>query len=208
MNRSIIAFDCDDVIVSSGALLVEHYNKLHSTRVEPRDFYSKDYEHVWRSDPETATRDLFAYLLTEDHMSLAPMPGAARVLRQLAERFKLFVVTGRPDETQQATNEWIEKYLPNIFEDIIFTNFFKLNDSKGPLRTKAEVCKELGAQWLVDDHLHHIENVTKHGITGLLFGDLPWERLSTPLPHVVQVSDWTELAKYFDQADWTKVNKL
>jgi 5'(3')-deoxyribonucleotidase len=195
--KPIIALDCDDVIVATGELLVNHYNQLHGTTVRPQDFYSKDYEHVWRAEPETATRDLFAYLLTEEYIQLAPMENAAAVLRKLAEQYTLYIVTGRPDETEQATLQWIEKYLPGIFEQVIFTNFFKLNDSKGALRTKADVCKELGAQWLVDDHLYHIHNVADQGITGLLFGDLPWEQLESPSPHIVKIKDWQGLEAYF-----------
>lgn len=199
MNKPIIAFDCDDVIVSTGLLLIKHYNQLHGTNVQPQDFYSKDYEHVWQADPEIATRDLFAYLLTDAYANLAPMDGAVETLKKLSNNFTLYIVTGRPVETEQATHEWIEKYLPNIFEEIIFTNFFKLSDSKGALRTKADVCKELGAQWLIDDHLHHIRNVTEQGITGLLFGDLPWEKLSEPSAFIVEIKDWQELSSYFDQ---------
>ena len=145
MNKPVIAFDCDDVVVATGVPLIEHYNQLHGTDVKPEEFYSKDYEHVWRADPETATRDLFAYLLTDAYRQQAPMNGAVETLRKLAENYTLYIVTGRPDETERATHEWINKYLPNVFEKIVFTNFFKLSDSKGALRTKADVCKELGA---------------------------------------------------------------
>lgn len=198
MSRPIIAFDCDDVIVATGELLIDHYNKLHGTNVQPEDFYSKDYEHVWQADPETATRDLFAYLLTDAYANLPPMEGAVDTLRKLAENYTLYIVTGRPDETEQSTQGWVDKHLSGIFEKIVFTNFFKLSDSKGALRTKADVCKDIGANWLVDDHLHHIRNVTEQGITGLLFGDLPWEQLDTPTPNIIKVKDWQQLGQYFN----------
>lgn len=204
MDRQIIAFDCDDVIVATGSLLVNHYNKLHGTDVKPEDFYSKDYEHVWKAEPETAVRDLFAYLLTDSYANLPPMAGAAEVLRHLARSYKLYIVTGRPDATEQATKAWVQKYLPDVFEDVVFTNFFKLNDSKGALRTKADVCKELGAQYLVDDHLHHIQNVAEQGITGLLFGNLPWEQTDELPPRAVKINDWQELKQYFDAAGSNK----
>lgn len=198
MIKPVIAFDCDDVIVSSGEPCIAHYNKLHGTNVRAENFYSKDYEHVWQADPETATRDLFAYLLTDEYSDMPPMDGAAETLRKLSEKYSLYIVTGRPDETEQATHNWTNKYLPNIFEEIIFTNFFKLSNSKGKLRTKADVCEELGAQWLVDDHLHHIKNVSEKGVTGLLFGDLPWEQLDAPSGNIVKIKDWQQLGQYFD----------
>jgi 5'(3')-deoxyribonucleotidase len=197
MNRPIIAFDCDDVIVATGSLLVGHYNKLHGTIVQPSDFYSKDYEHVWKAEPETAIRDLFAFLLTDEYANLPPMVGAVEVLRELADNYTLYVVTGRPDATEEATTQWIEKYLPGIFERVVFTNFFKLNDSKGVLRTKADACIELGAEYLVDDHVHHIQNVAERGLTGLLFGDLPWEQPNHLPQGAVKVKDWHELLVYF-----------
>lgn len=198
MTKPIIAFDCDDVIVPTGSLLIAHYNKLHGTTVKPEDFYSKDYEHVWRAEPQVAIRDLFAYLLTDDYINLPPMAGAAETLRHLAETYTLYIVTGRPDATGGATNAWVDKHLPGVFEKIVFTNFFKLNDSRGVLRTKADVCKELGASYLVDDHVHHIRNVADHGITGLLFGDLPWEQPDRLPPKAVKIRDWPALKNYFD----------
>lgn len=198
MHKSIIAFDCDEVIVATGTLLIDHYNKLHGTNVQLKDFYSKDYEHVWQAEPETATRDLFAYLSTDAYINLEPMDGAVETLQKLAGDYTLCMVTGRPDETKQATHAWVHKYLLGIFEKIVFTNFFKLNDSKGAQRTKAEVCKEIGASWLVDDHIHHIKNVTEQGITGILFGDSPWEQLETSTPHLIKIKDWQQLSQYFE----------
>ena len=150
MTKPVVAFDCDDVIVATGSLLINHYNKLHETTIRPDQFYSKDYENVWHTDQETAIRDLFAYLLTDDYANLPPMAGAVDVLTRLAQTHTLYIVTGRPDATEAATSRWVEKYLHNIFEKVIFTNFFKLDDSKGTLRTKADVCKELGAEYLVE----------------------------------------------------------
>jgi 5'(3')-deoxyribonucleotidase len=199
MTKPVIAFDCDDVIVATGMHLVEQYNKLHGTHVRHQDFYSKDYESIWEASPETVAHDLFTYLLSDEYSDLAPMTGAAEVLRKLAQTYTIYIVTGRPDFTEEATEKWVNKHLPNIFEQIVFTNFFKTPDSKGGLRTKADVCKEHGAEWLVDDHLHHIHNVAEQGITGLLFGDLPWEQLTEPLPNVVKIKDWRELGHYFDQ---------
>lgn len=199
MKKQIIAFDCDDVIVATGHQLINYYNKLHGTNVQPSDFYSKDYDTAWKASPEIVARDLFAYLNTDEYANLPPMPGAVEVLTELAKNFTLYIVTGRPDETESATNAWVSRYLPGIFERVVFTNFFKSNDSKGALRTKADVCRELGANWLVDDHLHHIENVSKQGVTGLLFGDLPWEQLHSERENVVKIKDWKQLAEYFAQ---------
>lgn len=198
MNKKVIAFDCDDVIVASGSLLVEHYNKLHGTDVKQEEFYSKDYENVWHTDSETVNRDLFAYLLTEDYANLPPMEGAVEVLNHLANTHTLYIVTGRPDFTENVTNEWVNKYLPGVFEKIVFTNFFKLSDSRGELRTKADACVEIGAEYLVDDHLHHIQVVAELGITGLLFGNLPWEQTDQLPPLAVKINDWHELKDYFD----------
>ena len=199
MNKPVIAFDCDDVIVSTGTPLVEQYNNLHDTHVRHEDFYSKDYEHIWKASPETVAHDLFTYLLTDAYSNLTPMPGAADVLHKLAETYTLYIVTGRPDFTEQATEKWVNRHVPNIFERIVFTNFFKTPNSKGSLRTKADVCKELGAQWLVDDHLHHIKNVAEQDITGLLFGNLPWEQTAELIPKLIKIRDWQELDDYFSQ---------
>lgn len=197
-KKQIIAFDCDDVIVATGSLLVEYYNKLHGTNVQAKDFYSKDYKCVWMADSATVAHDLFAYILTDECASLLPMDGASDVLRELAKKYTLYIVTGRPGYTEKATNAWIDKYLPGIFEKVVFTNFFKANNSRGATRTKADVCRELGAEYLVDDHLAHIRNVAKQGVAGLLFGNLSWEQVGELPPKAVKVDDWNGLRKYFN----------
>lgn len=197
INKPIIAFDCDDVLVATGSLLIGYYNKLHGASVQPKDFYSKDYKGVWMADSATVAHDLFTYILTDECAGLLPEDGASDVLHKLAQKYTLYIVTGRPDFTEDATNAWVNKYLPGIFEKVVFTNFFKSNDSRGATRTKADVCKELGAKYLIDDHLSHIQNVTEQGIIGLLFGNLPWEQVDVLPFHAVKIDDWDALNKYF-----------
>ncbi len=53
----------------------------------------------------------------------------------------------------------LDQYFPGVFQSIECTGFFD-----GKARSKADVCKQLGADLLIDDHLHHAKAGAQIGI--------------------------------------------
>lgn len=82
----------------------------------------------------------------------------------------------------------LDRYFPNIFQSIEFTGFFG-----NKARSKADVCKELKADILIDDHIHHAEQVAKAGIKVLVFGNYPWNQAEKLLENMQRVKDWHEV---------------
>lgn len=121
--------------------------------------------------------------------SLAPHREAVTVIGQLAAKYELHVVTGRHDKFAAMTHAMLNEYFPDIFSSVEFTNFF----SERP-RSKATVCEEIGASYLIDDHLHHALVVAKQGIEVLLFGSYPWNAADKLPQNIRRVRDWPEIA--------------
>ena len=195
MRKLVIAVDCDDVIVPTAPATLHHYNQKYGTDVTLQDFYSNDLS-LWEApDNDTAVRRFNEFIESEEFFDLAPTKEAIGALRDLAAYHELHVVTGRPDFVETSTLAWLQRHLPDIFKTVVYTNYFTMSFGVTKSRSKAEVCQEIGADYLIDDHLHHAEEVAEEGINALLFGDFPWNQAESLPPLVTRVSGWSEIRK-------------
>lgn len=102
---------------------------------------------------------------------------ANETLSSLAPRFRFAVVTSRQAAVEGATRSWLERQFPGIFESVHFGNHYASDGS--PARSKAEICKEIGAVALIDDSRHHALECARAGLKCvILFGDYSWNRPS------------------------------
>jgi 5'(3')-deoxyribonucleotidase len=189
MKHHIIAIDCDDVIVATAPQSLAYYNKTYGTKMEMKDMYSKDLR-VWDvPDAATAIARVEGYLKTEEFRSVPPLPEAITIATELAKHYELHVVTGRTAALAVPTQAMLDRYFPGVFRSLVFTGFFG-----NKARSKADVCQELGADLLIDDHLHHALAVAESGIEVLLFGDYPWNQTTQLPPAMRRVRNWQEVA--------------
>lgn len=201
MKRRVIAIDCDDVIVRTAETTIAYYNKKHGTALTLDKFYSDDLEAWGTTDNATAIKRVNDYIRTDDFIHQEPMQEALAVIRWLKRHHELHIVTGRPLFIEQATKEWLSIHFPDTFASAVFTNFFKLDDngisSVEPM-TKAEVCRQIGADVLIDDHLGHALDVGRADVDVLLFGDYPWNKHDGLPANIVRVKTWSGVRRYFD----------
>jgi 5'(3')-deoxyribonucleotidase len=191
-HKKTIALDLDEVVVETAGAIIAHYNKSYGTKMLLKDYYSTDYKNTWQTpDVETAIRRVNSYLETPEYSAQEPVRMAIETIRALGKKYNLYIITGRPDFTEEATRRWLKKHFPDVFRDVIFSNFYDPNK----IRHKGDICLEIGAELLIDDHLGHILNVAACGMDGLLFGNYPWNVTEQALPDNVQrVRDWEEVA--------------
>lgn len=187
MNKPIIAIDCDDVIIETAPSTLVYYNNTYGTTVELKDFYSNE-DSVWGADSNTAIERINNYLNSQEFQEQRPFQEAIKVVMELAEQYELHLVTGRHDFLTEATTNMLHTYFPNIFKSVEFTNFFSDNP-----RSKAAVCSNLHAVYLIDDNLHHATVVAEAGIKVLLYGDYPWNEADNLHPNIRRVKDWYEI---------------
>lgn len=188
MKKRIIAIDCDDVIVETAPAIVRFYNERFGAQLEFKNFYSSDLSAWAADDKETAMRRVDEFLRTPEYQQLAPLQEAIEVIRELKAHHELHIVTGRSDFLAQATEDMLQQYFPDIFKSVEYTNFF--GDKP---RSKADVCTTLGADLLIDDHLHHATVVAACGTEVYLFGDYPWNQADQLPENVRRVAGWQEI---------------
>ena len=188
MKSLRIAVDCDDVIVPTAELIIRHYNQAYGTQLALADIYSTNLELWGVGDKAVAVQRVEAYMKTKEYQQAQPFQEAIEAIRILSRYHELHVVTGRADFLAQATTDMLSEYFPDIFQGIEFTNFFGK-----AYRSKSQVCQELGADLLIDDHMHHAEVVAQCGMDVLLFGRYPWNEGDIALPNIRRVKNWNEV---------------
>ena len=171
------------------SLILDYYNKTYGTNIALKDFYSKDLDIWGVADVATAVARVEAYARTEEYQHTKPFEDSIESIRELGKYHELHLVTGRADFLTAATTNMLTEHFPDLFASLEFTNFFREK-----ARSKADVCMQLNADYLVEDHLHHAKVVAECGTNVLLFGDYPWNQSDEPLPSNIQrVRNWHEI---------------
>lgn len=197
MAKQTIAVDLDDVLAVNVPSFLEYSNKNWDTNLTLED-YDEDWQKMWGVD--LAERERRAVEVHESGLvsSHKRIDEAERVLRKLATKYRLVIITSRRMSIQIETLRWIDKHFDGIFEDIRFAGIWDTVTEHANSATKAELCRELGADFLIDDQPKHCIAVAEAGLQGLLFGEYPWNVLNQLPERVARVKDWQEVEAYFD----------
>lgn len=192
-----IAVDIDDVLAANAEGFVEYSNKKWGTNLKVDD-YDEHWAQVWRVSDHEAEERAKDYATSGVHRQFQKLDHAETVLPQLAKNYKLTVVTSRRKVMSEDNKAWIKEHFPGVFSEIHYAGIW---DQIGLGRinvTKAEFCKRIGADYLIDDQLKHCLAAADAGIEALLFGDYSWNRAESLPPEVIRVKDWQAVLEYFD----------
>lgn len=186
MRRLVIAIDCDDVLVRTTPFLVDAYNAKYGTKATLAQSHDPAFD-IWQADEDTQVERWGQLTETEGYKDLGPEPTEARVLRDLAQRHELHLVTARKEHERKYTREMLERELKGVFTSMEFVGW---NGSKG------DVCKRIGADVLVDDNWRHLENAIENGLPesgAILFGDYPWNEADRARSNLTHCTDWASI---------------
>ena len=197
ITKPIIAVDIDDVIAANALGFVEWSNQKYGTHLTVDD-YQDHWGEVWKVEHEETERRAVEYHESDHVATYTTIEGASDALRKLKERFKLVILTTRRNSINQLTKEWIEKYYPGIFDDIVFSGFFDSPTKESITMTKGELAKSIGADYIIDDQIKHVLAATKLGIRGILFGNYTWNKVEVLPENVTRVHSWEEVLNYFE----------
>lgn len=196
--KQTIAVDIDDVLAANAQAFVAYGNKHWGTNLAIDD-YDEHWGRMWRLD-EAALREFGdAYHASGEIGRLAHFEAALPVLKKLSLRYRLVITTSRRIVVKDETLAWIDTYFAGIFDEVRFAGFFDDNTAYRHSATKAELAKEIGASYIIDDQLKHCLAAADAGVTALLFGNYPWNQVKETLPsNVIRVADWLAMQEYFD----------
>ena len=211
-NRPAVAVDLDDVVFPCAEGLVAAYNEHYGTNFQPNISQT-----TWDVSPEEV-QERFNGLQLGTTPGMAkpgwfaemqvPSMEAIEALRRLAAKYRLYAVSARHYGLAGVTQQSIEKYLPDVFEEVILTRRPVETEDGTKIMTdsKTEIYRQYNMKIAIDDSPHHL----KRGLEGddaplglaILFGKQPWHPgVTIDDPRVVECLTWAEveetIARYF-----------
>ncbi len=192
-ERSLtVAIDCDDVLVPTAHDAVLYYNTTYATSVDISRYYDGSAEDWGAEDLQVVNQRLESYH-KEVFFNKPPMPSPEAIIsiKSLASVHKLHLVTGRADFLAPVTEVMVSTYFLDCFQEVIHTNHFRAECS----RSKGQVCKEIGADILIDDGLMHCESAIEEGVEMALLLDQPWNRKDKLHHRIKRCGDWGIILK-------------
>lgn len=198
MSKEVIATDIDEVLFPFLREFSGWHNQEYGTQLNPDDFNSYEFNDILGiSVPETVHR--VHSFLGEEHgfLGVEPVEESKTAIAKLGEQFKIVAITARHPQFKDSSLEYLLQHFRGEIADITLVG---TSATVEVVRSKAEVCKELGAIALIDDSITHVLGCAEAGIGGVLFGDYPWNQMDKLPEGVVRHKNWVGVLEHFGVA--------
>ena len=192
--RQTIAVDIDDVLAEHIEDFLKFSNERYGTNFKPEDYHGR-WHILWGISHEEVEKRAVNFHIPETLNNFAVVKDAKEVLTELKKKYDLVIVTARPRMTVEATKEWIKNQFTDIFSSIHFVPIWEPNNKL----TKADICRKIGADYLIDDLVRHCNLAAEVGIKPILFDRIKWAQPETPHPKIIRVNNWQEVLEYFNE---------
>lgn len=194
MSREIIAVDIDEVLFPFVREFLAWYNPKYATSWEQEHFKSYRFEDVTkRSVPETM-EDIYEFCAFAN-LHIEPIEEAQSAIKTLNENYDLVLLTARHPDYKDPIEAWTQKHFQGMFKSLDMIGYDLVMERP---RTKAEVCKDLGAFILIDDSVSHVIECATQGVESILFGDYPWNQIDILPKGVTQCEDWKSVLEFIN----------
>ena len=193
MKRKSIAFDVDDVLASHVESFIEFSNLTYGTTFAFDDYTDK-WGKLWGVTEEEVTKRALEFQTLQRVADFDVKDDAKASLAKLSTKYDLYIVTARRQHLVDTSKDWINKHFPNVFKEVHFVPIWELNNKI----TKGDICKKIGADYLVDDLPRHCNVAAESGIKAVLFGNYSWNRDEKIADNVTRCKNWDELLEYFN----------
>jgi uncharacterized HAD superfamily protein len=195
MERKIIAVDVDEVLFPLAPTFLEYHNDKWGTSIRLNQMLSYYIEDITGETAEVMLEKIKAYIETEHYAEGKPIEGAIAAIKKLRQTYKLAVVTSRDHFFRGHTEDFLNDHFKGLFDELHYTH---QADSPDVVVPKHQICKDISAVALIDDHPNNVLDCAKNGVPAILFGNYPWNQLD-PLPErVVRVDNWQGVVEYFE----------
>lgn len=199
-KKKIIAIDIDDTIVASREGIINIANKMANANLGSEDYdvpgeYWSYYTKIWEQHGlnNLVPEEVYAEL-HQMQSSVPLLPGAEFAIKLLEDNFDIVLITAWDPKWEKLTSEWLKKEFGDFAPRLYFS---EAHLGKDGAKTKGQICKDLGALWLIDDNAEHCRSVIEEGLTAILFGEYGWH---IEIPQgVVRCKDWQAVLNYFDK---------
>lgn len=187
-----VGIDVDDVLADFTKTLIRYYNNMYGTSLKINQFFSYRFWDIWGGTREEAIRIVQDFNNSLYFSQMQPISGAIKSVKSLVINNELIVITSREPKVVKETEEWIQRFFPNMFKGVYFTN--NQYTGWGQIKKKSDVCLELSIDLIIEDSLEYSMECAENGIRALLF-DRPWNKTENLPENVTRVYSWQEILK-------------
>ncbi len=197
MAKAKIALDIDDVTADSTESLRLLVNERMGVSLTREDYlvssgHADYYEYVWEKN---GLKDInyaaFEAEMEVDQSHVPLMDGVKEAMVTLSKTYDIVFITARDVAWEKATREWFARHFDGDVE-----LYFSEGYTNVGRMTKGQICKAVGAQWLIDDVPKHCQSALDEGVRAILFGTYGWHG---DVPEgVIRCKDWQEVKKVLE----------
>ncbi len=196
MRREVIATDIDEVLFPFVDEFSQWHNQEYGTVLSRDNFKSYEFSDTLDvSIPETVHR--VHQFLSMNHVlrGIEPLEYSMSAITKLSGKYCLKAITARHPQFEGTTYEYLLHYFNNNIGEITLVG---TQATMNHVRSKAEVCVEIGAIALIDDSTEHVSRCAEVGVAGILLGNYPWNRIDSLPDGVTRYSNWAGVLSHFD----------
>lgn len=202
-SKPIIAVDVDDVLVQFVPALCDFAYEKWGENITPEN-YTEDWSKILKVNDVDMIKRCAAEMFADFdfYNNMKAVDGAREILPKLAKKFALVPLTSRIAAQKDLTMNWLSSNFGDIFSEVIFSGAYEKESFENGVghavkQAKGDICREIGASYLIDDQPKHVNSAVDCGVVGILFGDYGWNRDAEIVDGVIRVSDWGGVADYF-----------
>lgn len=172
-QRTKIAVDLDEVLCELMRAFLKWHNHQYKTSYRFDDAVDYHWSNFMGISSERAIREFHNFARTTEYANLPIINGSVQVMAELLKKHELYLITARQTVFEEVTRKWVDKYFPNVFKEIVFTNHYPMDGT--PSYSKGEVCHKLGCKILIDDNPYNIQSLLDLGVNVILLNK-PWNK--------------------------------
>lgn len=205
-EKPIIAVDLDECLCQFIELMCRYVNDnkiFGDKKYSVDDFNSYLFNEVWGGTKDETTQivqDFFKSKYFTDIDEMKQIPDAYQTLKALKSKFRFVICTSRQLIIKDITFKWVNKFFPNIFDQIVFGNHFGLSGRK---ISKPELCKQLNARILIDDSSYYAKQSHATLDYVVIFdwnGKYGWNKTKKQIaPNVERLCNWKQIGQFLDK---------
>lgn len=188
----VIAVDIDDVLYPFADTVIPYVHKMSGKHVTPLELFGDQKMTASGLSDTDFIRIVSEYHFEPENIHHKPLNGVLEHLTDLAIDNDVYLVTSRVHSMKNVTEQWVSMHLPGVpLKELIFVG----NHWNGRVtETKAEVCKRIKADFLIEDQPRYVDMFINHPTQAILFGEYDWNR-NHAASHFTRAKDWFEVRK-------------
>jgi len=187
-----IAIDIDDTVLNFLDGFFSFYKKHHNPSFDYKREKVSNYlfEDILGIDTNKVISLFSEFKKTHFFKKMTPLDGAKEAIIKLSKGNEIIFITARPSDLNQETKEHLDSLFPKHNFQIIHSHDSKNNK----IKEKADFCKDLGIEVIIEDDKKAALNCAQKGIACFLI-DQPWNRDMGDCARIMRVKTWPEIVE-------------